>query len=186
MSIVAVFAIAVGLAMDAFAVSISSGVALKRMQAKHALLIATFFGAFQAMMPFVGWYAGQWARAYVAAFDHWIAFVLLVLVGGKMIHDAVTDGGSKAAADPLKIYVLFLLAVATSIDALAVGITLSFLDVAIAMPVLIIGLVTFVMSFAGAYLGSAVGHIAERKMEVAAGLILIGIGVKILIEHTLL
>jgi putative Mn2+ efflux pump MntP len=186
MSIVAVFAIAVGLAMDAFAVSISSGVALKRMQAKHALLIATFFGAFQAMMPFVGWYAGQWARAYVAAFDHWIAFVLLVLVGSKMIHDAVTDGGSKAAADPLKIYVLFLLAVATSIDALAVGITLSFLDVAIAMPVLIIGLVTFVMSFAGAYLGSAVGHIAERKMEIAAGLILIGIGVKILIEHTLL
>jgi putative Mn2+ efflux pump MntP len=185
MSIVAVFAIAVGLAMDAFAVAVSSGVALKRMQARHALLIATFFGVFQALMPFLGWHAGRWARGYVAAFDHWIAFMLLVLVGAKMIYDAVRDSGAKAAADPLNVYVLFLLAIATSIDALAIGITLSFLDVAIALPVLIIGLVTFVLSFAGAYLGSAVGHIAERRMEIAAGFILIGIGIKILFEHTL-
>jgi putative Mn2+ efflux pump MntP len=185
MSILSIFVIAVSLAMDAFAVSISSGVALKRMQARHALLIASFFGAFQAIMPFIGWHAGQWAKTYVAAFDHWIGFIVLVLIGTKIIHDSLKNGGSGAPRDPLNVYALFALAVATSIDALAVGLTLSFLGVAIVMPVLLIGLVTFIMSFAGTYLGTAIGHIFERKMEIVAGFMLIGIGIKILIEHTL-
>ena len=186
MSMLLIFAIAVGLAMDAFAVSISSGIALKRMQATHALLIASFFGVFQAIMPFIGWQTGQWASSYVAAFDHWIAFALLVLIGCKMIHDSLRRVDSRIERDPLNLNILFVLAIATSIDALAVGVTLSFLDVAIVMPVLIIGLVTFVMSFVGTYLGNAIGHVFEQKIEIIAGLILIGIGVKILIEHTLL
>ena len=186
MSLISVFAIAVGLAMDAFAVSISSGIALKKMQASHALLIASFFGIFQGVMPFIGWHAGQWAKPYVAAFDHWIAFILLVLIGTKMIHDSLRNKGSRVTRDPLNVYVLFILAIATSIDALAVGVTLSFLGVAIVRPVILIGLITFIMSFAGAYLGAAVGHLLERKMEIAAGFILIGIGLKIIIEHTLL
>lgn len=172
--------------MDAFAVSVSSGVILKRMHVRHALLIASFFGAFQAIMPFVGWHGGQWARRYVAAFDHWIGFLLLVLIGAKMIRDALKNRGSEGARDPLNVYVLFSLAVATSIDALAVGVTLSFIDVAIVVPVILIGLVTFTMSFAGAYLGAAIGHVLKQRMEIAGGLVLIGIGIKILIEHTLL
>ena len=185
MSIISVLVIAVALAIDAFAASISSGVALKRMHARHAFVIASFFGTFQALMPFVGWHTGRWAQRYVAAFDHWIAFVLLVGIGTKMIHDARHDRESQAERNPLSIYVLFALAIATSIDALAVGVTLSFLDIAILLPVLLIGVVTFCMSFMGTYLGAAIGHIFEKKLEVGAGLVLIGIGVKILIEHTL-
>jgi putative Mn2+ efflux pump MntP len=186
MSIISILVIAVGLAMDAFAVSISSGVALKRMQFRHALLIASFFGAFQAIMPFIGWHAGQWAKTFIAAFDHWIGFILLVLIGAKMIHDSLKRRNSGAPSDPLNVYALFALAIATSIDALAVGLTLSFLGVAIIMPVLLIGLVTFIMSFAGTYLGAAIGHVFGRKMETVAGFMLIGIGIKILVEHTLL
>jgi putative Mn2+ efflux pump MntP len=186
MSVLSIFIIAVALAIDAFAASVTSGIALKRMQASHALVIASFFGTFQALMPFVGWHAGRWARVYVAAFDHWIAFILLVAIGSKMIHNALCDRDSRVERNPLSIYILFALAIATSIDALAVGITLSFLDVAILLPVLLIGLVTFGMSFAGTYLGAAIGHIFEKKLEIGAGLILIGIGARILIEHTLL
>jgi putative Mn2+ efflux pump MntP len=185
-SLLSVLIIAVGLAMDAFAVSISSGITLKRMQAKHALVIASFFGTFQAIMPFIGWTVGQWAKAHVAAFDHWIAFALLVMVGVKMIHDSLKDEESRVVRDPLNIYILFVLAIATSIDALAVGVTLSFLDVAIVMPVILIGIVTFAMSFVGTYLGNLIGGVLGRRIETAAGLLLIGIGVKILIEHTLL
>ena len=186
MSILTVFIIAIGLAMDAFAVSISSGIALRRMQARHALLIASFFGAFQAIMPLIGWGAGRWARTFVAAFDHWIAFGLLVAIGIKIIYEALRGTDREVRGNPLSLRVLLLLAVATSIDALAVGVTLPFLDVAIMIPAIVIGLVTFAMSFAGTYLGSAFGHLFERKTEILAGLLLIGIGVKILIEHTLL
>ena len=177
--------IAVGLAMDAFAVSISSGVVMKTVQARHALLIASFLGGFQAVMPFIGWSTGNWVRSYVAAFDHWIAFCLLFLVGAKMIYESRKDDASRANLDPTNIYVLFVLAVATSIDALAVGFTLSFLGAAIVVPVLMIGIVTFVMCFAGTYIGSMSGHLFGRKIETVGGLILIGIGVKIVIEHTL-
>ena len=179
------FVIAVGLAMDAFAVSISSGVSLRRMRIKHAFLIASFFGGFQAVMPFIGWSTGNWVRTYIAAFDHWIAFLLLVVVGSKMIYESTKDTASRADLNPLNIYVLFILAIATSIDALAVGLSLSFLDIAIATPVLVIGVVTFGMCFAGTYLGTLSTRFFLRKMEAIGGLILIGIGVKIVIEHSL-
>jgi len=187
MSILNLLLISVGLGMDAFAVSVTSGVAIRRMHLRHALLIAGFFGTFQAFMPFIGWHLGGMAAGLIGEFDHWIAFGLLLLIGGKMILEAVGDSGGEEPRDPLNLYVLFVLAIATSIDALAVGITFSFLNVPIYTPILIIGVVTFVMSVAGAYIGNRLGHaFNEKALEVAGGLILIGIGTKILLEHTVL
>lgn len=183
MSLLSVIVIAIGLAMDAFAVSITSGSAIRQMRIRHAMLIASFFGAFQALMPYIGWSIGQWARALISQVDHWAAFVLLVFVGGKMIYEARTETAEEVVRDPLNLYVLFVLAIATSIDALAVGISLSFLEIAILSPVLVIGLVTFLFSFAGAYIGNVFGHFFERRLEVLGGIVLIGIGFKILIEH---
>jgi putative Mn2+ efflux pump MntP len=173
--------IAVGLAMDAFAVSVGSGIAIRRMHIKHAMLIASFFGVFQAVMPLIGWLAGREAAAFVSSCDHWIAFGLLTFVGGKMIWEAVTAKEDDEAFDPLNMYVLFVLAIATSIDAFAVGVSLSFLDVTIMRPVFVIGGITFVMSFAGTYIGDMFGHLCEKKLLIVAGLVLIGMGVKILL-----
>jgi putative Mn2+ efflux pump MntP len=177
--------IAISLAMDAFAVSISSGVAIERMRFRNALIIASFFGGFQAIMPLIGWSTGNWVRTYIAAFDHWIAFGLLFLVGSRMIYESRKTDEHRATIDPTKTYVLFILAVATSIDALAVGFTLSFLDMAILVPVLVIGSVTFIMCLGGAYLGALSGRLLGRRVEAIGGLMLIGIGVKIVLEHTL-
>lgn len=185
MSISFIVLIAMALAMDAFAVSISSGIAISRMRVRHAFLIASFFGVFQGVMPFIGWHAGQGVKVYVATWDHWIAFFLLLVVGVRMIHEACRTQGNEKRFDPLNIYVLFILAIATSIDALAVGLTLSFSDVSILLPVIIIGVVTFIMSFIGTYVGAVFGHLLEAKVEIAAGLLLIAIGVKILAQHTL-
>jgi putative Mn2+ efflux pump MntP len=185
MTVFPIILIAVALAMDAFAVSITSGITISRMRIRHALLIASFFGVFQGMMPLIGWHAGQGIRSLVASWDHCIDYVLLVTVGVRMIYEACRAQGGQRRYDPLNIYVLFVLSVATSIDALAVGLTLSFVDVRIVFPALVIGVVTFVMSFVGTYVGAAFGHFLEKKVEVAAGFLLIGIGVKILVEHTL-
>ncbi|MBI5625459.1 MAG: manganese efflux pump [Elusimicrobia bacterium] len=182
MDFLTVMAIALGLSMDAFAVSITSGLAIKELKIGHALRIAFVFGLFQAVMPVLGWLAGLSMKSFISGVDHWIAFGLLLFVGGKMIWEALRCSGEEPCS-PLDAGVLLMLAVATSIDALAVGITFSFLDVSIAMPVAIIGLVTFVMCFAGTLIGKKVGHLSERKIEVAGGLILIAIGVKILVEH---
>lgn len=171
--------------MDAFAVSISSGIIIGKTRVRHALLIASFFGVFQAVMPFLGWEAGRRLRRVIMDYDHWAAFILLLAVGLKMIWDSLKKDGNGKKFDPLNIYVLFILAVATSVDALAVGIALSFAGVNIVLPVIIIGAVTFAMSFAGTYAGSIFGHLLESKVEMAAGILLIGIGVKILIQHTL-
>jgi putative Mn2+ efflux pump MntP len=184
MSTLSLILIALALAMDAFAVSISSGITIGRMRVRHALVIASFFGAFQGLMPFIGWHAGQGLKRVVSDWDHWIAFALLVAVGIKMIHDASRARDDERRADPLNVYVLFVLSIATSIDALAVGFSLSLVDVAILLPVLAIGLITFAMSFVGSYLGAAFGHLFESKIEIAAGLVLIGIGVKIVLQHT--
>ncbi len=173
----------IGLAADAFAVSVTSGIAIERMKLHHAMLIAGFFGFFQALMPLIGWAVGGFARDYVSSFDHWIAFVLLSFVGGKMLYESLKNDDDKEPVNPLDIYVLFMLAIATSIDALAVGVTLSFVNVSIIEPVLIIGLITFVLSFAGTYIGKICGHLFEKKLEIAGALILIGIGIKILVEH---
>ena len=149
--------IAVGLSMDAFAVSVSSGVAIKSMHIKYAIRIGLFFGIFQAIMPVIGWSAGRLAAGYIKRFDHWIAFGLLAFIGGKMIYEAFQMNEDSEEKDPHNIYILFTLAIATSIDALAVGVSFSFLDIEIITPVTIIGIITFIFSFAGTYIGNRMG-----------------------------
>ena len=175
--------IAVGLAMDAFVVSIISGSAYKQLHVKHALRMALFFGAFQAFMPLIGSLAGLTLREYIADYDHWIAFGLLAAVGGKMIYESLKIKSVEENPDPSNIFVLLVLSVATSIDALAVGITLSLIAGSIVVAVIIIGLMTFVLSYLGVYIGKRFGHFFESRMEAVGGIILIGIGTKVLIEH---
>ncbi|MDD3619623.1 MAG: manganese efflux pump MntP family protein [Desulfobulbaceae bacterium] len=182
-----IFLIAVGLAADSFAVSVSSGAIIEKLRLRHAMRIALFFGFFQGLMPWIGWQVGTVASTFIRSFDHWLAFGILCFIGGKMVYESrILKEDIEEAANPFSLYVLFGLAIATSIDALAVGITFPFLNIAIIEPVLIIGIVTFVFSFAGTYIGEYFGHIFEDKIELAGGLILVGIGCKILIEHTLL
>lgn len=185
MSLITVFFIAVALAMDAFAVSITSGVTICRMHLRHALRIAAFFGGFQALMPILGWSLGRFAADYIMAYDHWIAFLLLAFVGGKMSWDALMNGDDEddVRKDPLNLYILLTLAFATSIDAAAVGISLSFLKVDIIEPSIIIGVITFLISLAGTFIGCRFGDKFGSKIEIVGGLVLIGIGIKIVIDH---
>ena len=182
-NILSILLISTGLAMDAFAVSITSGITIRRLRIRHALRIALFFGLFQSLMPIIGWLSGIALKDFIAGVDHWIAFGLLSIIGCKMIYESFKLEPTENKIDPLNIYVLFILSIATSIDALAVGLSLSFLEVAIVLPAIIIGIVTFLLSFLGVYIGNKVGHFFERKIEIIGGLILIGIGIKILIEH---
>ena len=179
--LVSIFFIAVALAMDAFAVSITNGIAMCTLRIRPALLIAFFFGAFQAIMPLLGWLAGFRLKNLIVSVDHWIAFALLSFIGGKMIYEATVL--EKKEAQLATIQTLFLLAIATSIDAFAVGITFVFLNVNILMPVIIIGIVTFIISYAGVWIGCNVGKNLSGKAEIIGGIILIIIGTKILIEH---
>ena len=173
--------------MDAFAVSLASGATMKRLHLPNALKMGLFFGGFQALMPVVGWAAGLSMKDFISGWDHWIAFALLLAVGGKMVYEAFKIkeeeecGGPKSC--PFDTGTLTVLAIATSIDALAVGLTFSLLQLSIIGPVLVIGLVTFLMSVAGVKIGSAGGHFFEHKMEAAGGFILIAIGLKILLGH---
>jgi len=173
--------------MDAFAVSIASGVAIQPLHMYHAVRIALFFGLFQALMPLIGWLAGLSLPGFVAAWDHWIAFGLLSGIGAKMILEAgwmkSDDETHTEAGAPYSTSILLVLSIATSIDALAVGLSLSMLAVAILLPAIVIGLVTFGLSFVGVFIGDRVGHFFERKIEVLGGAVLIGIGTKTLIEH---
>jgi putative Mn2+ efflux pump MntP len=175
--------IGLGLAMDAFAVSVSSGIAIKCLKFRHALRIAFLFGLFQALMPVIGWLAGTSLKVYVESFDHWIAFGLLAFVGAKMIYEAVWLDEAEKKCDPLNMAVLLGLAVATSIDALAVGISFAFLNIGIASPALVIGGITFLVCLGGVYLGHRIGDRMGSKMEVIGGSILILMGIKILLEH---
>jgi len=183
MDLITILFIAFGLAMDAFAVSVTSGVTLKQERVNNALRIGLHFGAFQAFMPLIGWLAGLKLKDFIAGVDHWIAFGLLSLIGGKMIWESMKMGSGGKPANDLTPLVLLSLSVATSIDALAVGVSFAFLKVGIVVPILVIGLVTFVLSFLGVMVGNKIGHFFERKIETLGGLILIGIGIKILIEH---
>ncbi|MDD4332014.1 MAG: manganese efflux pump MntP family protein [Methanosarcinaceae archaeon] len=183
MLILTYFFLAFGLAMDAFAVSVSSGSTLKPFRIGDALKMATFFGGFQALMPIAGWLAGNRVSAFVSDWAPWIAFGLLAFIGAKMIYEAFF--GKEEKLSSLNYPLLFLLAVATSIDALAVGISFAVLKIPLLIPVIIIGSVTFGMVFLGAILGSRLGHFFEREVEVLGGLILIGLGGKILAEHLL-
>ncbi len=184
MGIIPIILIALGLAMDAFAVSITSGLTMTRQKINQALRIATFFGLFQAIMPVIGWLAGLSLRELISGFDHWIAFGLLIIIGGKMIFESTRTKGRNRENKPLTTPMLFMLAIATSIDALAVGLSLSLLEIWIIMPALIIGAITFMLSFTGVFIGNRLGHFFGRKIEAAGGLILIGIGIKILVEHS--
>lgn len=191
MGFVETFLIGVGLSADAFAVAVCKGLGMKKVNWTHALIIALFFGGFQAVMPLIGWAAGTQLAAFIAPVDHWIAFGLLAFVGGKMLIDAVKgddDEDCAACADDeqkLDLKELLLLAVATSIDALAVGITFAFLGVGIWGAVAIIGVTTFVLSFAGVAVGNQFGARFEKPAAIAGGVVLILIGCKILAEHLL-
>ena len=185
MDILSILIIALGLAMDAFAVSIASGAALRRCELKTVLRIALFFGAFQGVMPVIGWAASQHFKRYVAGIDHWIAFALLAGVGIKMIYESRKIKSDEAEICAISNTTLLVLAVATSIDALAVGLSISFIDVAIIAPALIIGAVTFILSTAGVCIGDRIGHFFEGRIEVLGGVLLIGIGFRILLQHLL-
>jgi putative Mn2+ efflux pump MntP len=183
MELPTVLFIAVGLAMDALAVSVVAGSVYQQLHVRHAVRMALFFGGFQALMPVIGSLAGLGLRAYISAYDHWIAFGLLAFVGGKMIYESFAIESAEKNLDPSSVMVVLTLSVATSIDALAVGVTLSLLGRSILSAAVVIGLVTFGLSYAGVQIGKRFGHIFESKIEIIGGLILIGIGVKILIEH---
>jgi len=178
-----VFVIAIGLAMDAFAVSISCGFTISSPKHWNALKIAFSFGAFQAVMPVIGWSVGRFFSAYIEAFDHWIAFILLSFIGIRMIYNAIASDECATIVDPTDLKTLLMLSIATSIDALVIGVTFAFLQIQIIRPVLIIGIITFVISSAGLLIGHKLGRYFEKRVEIFGGIVLIGIGIKILIEH---
>ena len=178
--------IGVGLSMDAFAVALCKGLSMRRVNYAHAAVIALFFGVFQAVMPLIGWVLGTQFARYITSVDHWIAFVLLGYIGGKMIWDALHEAPETAPCageGRLDLKELLMLAVATSIDALAVGITFAFLQVSILPAVATIGLITFALSFAGVVVGNRFGTRFQKKAEIAGGVVLVLIGLKILLEH---
>ena len=182
MSLFELFLIAVGLSMDAFAVAICKGLSMGKMNHKHALIIGLYFGGFQALMPFIGYVLGARFQNAITAYDHWIAFILLAIIGGNMIKEALgADEDSCDASVAFKDMVV--LAVATSIDALAVGVTFAFLQVRIIPAVAFIGIITFLLSIAGVKVGNVFGCKYKSKAEFAGGFILIAIGLKILVEH---
>jgi putative Mn2+ efflux pump MntP len=175
--------IALGLAMDCFAVSIASGLAMKKMKINNALKIAVFFGSFHAFMLLIGWLAGLGLKDFISGIDHWIAFGLLTLVGCKLIYESIRFEAGEKEIESMSVYTLLVLSLATSIDALAVGVTFAFLKISILTPILVIVAVTFTLSFLGVHIGSRVGHLFERRIGIVGGLILIAIGIRILVEH---
>ena len=183
MGLLELFLIAVGLSMDAFAVSVCKGLSERQLKAKHYLIIGAWFGGFQALMPAVGYLLGSTFEQYITAVDHWIAFVLLCFIGGNMIREALSKDEEKLDAS-FSFKTMLLLAIATSIDALAVGITFALLpDVNIVAAVLFIGATTFILSAIGLKVGNVFGTKYKSKAELAGGVILILIGTKILLEH---
>ena len=187
MSFIALVFVAVGLAMDAFTVSIAKGISLKKATMPQATKVALFFGGFQALMPLLGWLFGLSFEQYIKAFDHWIALILLTLIGGKMLYESFKgEDEEEDEVDPLNTRSLVVLAIATSIDALAVGVTFAFLDVNIIPSIALIGIITFFITFAGVIIGNKVGEYLKNYAEIVGGIILILIGISIFLEHTVL
>ena len=182
MDLFTLFILAVGLSMDAFAVSICKGLAMQKITAKKACIVGLWFGGFQALMPAIGYLLGSTFKDKITAIDHWIAFILLAVIGGNMIKESFSKEEEKedASLDPKE---MFILAIATSIDALAVGITFSFLNVNMPVAVTFIGITTFILSAAGVKIGNVFGTKYKSKAELAGGIILILLGIKILLEH---
>lgn len=185
MGFVELFLIAIGLSMDAFAVAVCKGLCMKHLSARNALIVAVFFGGFQAFMPFVGWALGTQFEHYITPIDHWIAFGLLSFIGATMLWDAFRGDEEVACetGDHLDVKELVMLAVATSIDALAVGITFAFLHVDIVVSVGLIGVTTFVLSLVGVVVGHHFGLRYEKPATILGGVVLILIGTKILLDH---
>ena len=176
-------AVAFALSLDAFAVAVASGVVIQEKKVAHAIRLALFFGGFQALMPLIGWLAGHGLSRFISGCDHWIAFALLAAVGLKMIYEAFKLEPEEKRDRSFGVPILLVLAIATSLDALAVGLSLALTDIAIMTPVIVIGAVTFTLSLIGVWIGDRFGHLFESKIEIVGGLILIAIGVKILLGH---
>ena len=181
------FLLGIGLAMDAFAVSVCKGLGMRRLNKKQTLIIGLYFGGFQALMPLIGWLLGSQFQKYITSIEHWIAFILLSFIGGKMMIEAIREWNEEETVDvidaPLDHKNMLVLAVATSIDALAVGITFAFLDTPIIEAITIIGITTMVISIIGVVVGNFFGSRYKSKAEFIGGLILILLGLKILLEH---
>lgn len=177
------FFIAVALAMDAFAVALAAGVALHPVSKRQLFRLGFHFGLFQALMPVIGWLAGLSVQELISAYDHWVAFGLLAFVGGKMIHESFQDEEENQKTDPTRGATMVMLSIATSIDALAVGLSLAVIGVSIWTPALVIGLTAGVLTVTGMLLGGRIGQIWGKRVEVLGGLVLISIGLKILFEH---
>ena len=182
MDIVTLLFIAVGLAMDAFSVAITDGITIKKVKIVNAFKIALFFGVFQFGMLYLGNLLGSTLANYIRAVDHWIAFFLLMFIGGKMFFDAI-KGDEEVHENPLSFKTLTVLAIATSIDALAVGVSVGSMTENILFAASVVGIVAFLFSFAGVYIGNKCGDLFGNKAEIVGGIVLMGIGVKILIEH---
>ncbi len=180
---VEIFLIAVSLALDAFAVSVSSGISIPGFGVKQAARMGLWFGAFQFMMPVAGWLLGSSVSQYIETVDHWVAFALLAVIGGRMAWGSLRGGEEDEAPADLSARRLCLLAIATSIDALAVGVSFAFLSVNIGAAVSFIGVITFALSMVGVKVGSLFGAKYKSKAELAGGIILILMGLKILLEH---
>ena len=184
MSTLELFIIAVGLSMDAFAVAICKGLSVKQLKPNHMLIVGLYFGAFQGLMPLAGYFLGKQFEAYITKFDHWIAFVLLAFIGGKMLIEAFEEE-KEECCDKFSIAELFVLSIATSIDALAVGITFALIapSVGIGISVALIGVITFTLSLVGVIIGNKFGAKYKKLAEIAGGAILCLMGLKILLEH---
>ena len=177
---------AMGLAMDCLAVSISCGITMNELNRKDAVVLAIFFGGFQGGMAFLGWLGGMGFAEQIESVDHWVAFGLLALIGGKMIKDGMEQKSECESFNIRKIKVLVILSIATSIDALAIGITYAFLQTPILIPVLLIGIMSFIFAIIGSTMGKRLGQFFGNRMEIIGGIILICLGIKILLEHTVL
>ena len=187
MSLIELFVLAVGLSMDAFAVSVCKGLSMKKITLKNSVIVGLYFGGFQAGMPLIGYFLGLQFKDYIMSVDHWIAFILLGYLGLKMIQEALSKDDDieviQSEKEMLSFKNMSVLAIATSIDALAVGITLAFLQVNIIPAVTFIGIVTFLLSMVGVKIGNVFGIKYKSKAELAGGIILISMGIKILLEH---
>ena len=182
MDLLVIFLVAIGLSIDSFAVSVANGLSIKNISLVEKLKIAISLAIFQALMPLIGWYAGIEIADYIKSIDHWVAFILLLIIGLKMIYDSFTNSDENANST-LKNSTLIVQSIATSIDAFAVGISFALIDIDIFIPIIIIGIITFIASIIGLQLGKFIGARFGKYIEIFGGLVLISIGVKILIEH---
>ena len=182
MGLITLVFVAISLAMDAFTVAIAKGISLKEAKPHQAAKVALFFGGFQALMPVIGYFLGSAFESLITNIDHWIAFILLGIIGGKMIKDSFADE-SDNCNDDVSFKTMFVLAVATSIDALAIGITFAFLKVNLILAVALIGVITFILAVIGTKIGNRFGDKYQNKAELVGGIILVLLGIKILLEH---